>query len=200
MPDYKLVTAMPVVVLDDEQKLTVGTTATTTTATAELNSDASSNISSTGSTASLASTTRNVAANVAIPFPLPPILICVLKTLIKGKWAKMKRGEEAEQSRWFNCQPALRLHHRRLRCAHTSVGSDRTPQAALLLLLRLLNIIGTSRDDGVQVDGNSMHDYEDSFQNFIESIMRLVPYKCDANTLLLLLSLIFSFLPIPILC
>ncbi|XP_034475967.1 uncharacterized protein LOC117782957 [Drosophila innubila] len=64
MPDYKLVTAVPVVVLDDEQKLAVGATATTTTATAEMNSDASSNISSvssnTGSTASLASTTRNV--------------------------------------------------------------------------------------------------------------------------------------------
>ncbi|XP_062135874.1 box A-binding factor isoform X1 [Drosophila sulfurigaster albostrigata] len=54
MPDYKLVTAVPVVVLDDEHKL----------AAAEMNSDASSNISSisssTGSTASLASTTRNV--------------------------------------------------------------------------------------------------------------------------------------------
>ncbi|TDG41593.1 hypothetical protein AWZ03_011987 [Drosophila navojoa] len=50
MPDYKLVTAVPVVVLDDEQKL-VSTAADT-------NSDAGSSIS-TGSATSLASTTRN---------------------------------------------------------------------------------------------------------------------------------------------
>jgi len=57
MPDYKLVTAVPVVVLDDEQKLAA---VTATATTAEMNSsDTSSNISHTGSTASLANTTRN---------------------------------------------------------------------------------------------------------------------------------------------
>ncbi|KAM8711952.1 hypothetical protein ACLKA7_012463 [Drosophila subpalustris] len=76
MPDYKLVTAMPVVVLDDEQKLTVGsTTKTTTTATTELNTDASSNISSTGSTASLASTTRNA---LPVATQLLPLLLLLL--------------------------------------------------------------------------------------------------------------------------
>lgn len=50
MPDYKLVTAVPVVVLDDEQKLV--------TAAGDANSDAGSSIS-TGSATSLASTTRN---------------------------------------------------------------------------------------------------------------------------------------------
>ncbi|XP_064542884.1 uncharacterized protein a isoform X2 [Drosophila montana] len=49
MPDYKLVTAVPVVVLDDEQKLA------TAPAAAETNSDIG-----TGSASSLASTTRNV--------------------------------------------------------------------------------------------------------------------------------------------
>lgn len=52
MPDYKLVTAVPVVVLDDEQKL-VSTAADTNS-----DGDAGSSIS-TGSSTSLASTTRN---------------------------------------------------------------------------------------------------------------------------------------------
>ncbi|ALC42432.1 a [Drosophila busckii] len=61
MPDYKLVTAVPVVVLDDEQKLAATAATPTATATvAEPKGGDAGGGSNAGNGASLASTTRNV--------------------------------------------------------------------------------------------------------------------------------------------